>query len=184
MKYLFSSASKGNRNKRWERQLRFSLWQDNLSFLFFLFFFLCLNRIVESKNPAFAVGAFVVANSGWRSHFISDGKGLHLLPSSWPESLPKSLALGTVGMPGWVLRSKGSCPLDFALQGVSDLFSIIFFYYYAVWSLCFKKEKKRKKTNKHKKHVCVRTPSPYRGSEVLLIRNLFWIRVPVLEDLW
>lgn len=57
-------------------------------------------RIVESKNPAFAVGAFVVANSGWRSHFISDGKGLHLLPSSWPESLPKSLALGTVGMPG------------------------------------------------------------------------------------
>lgn len=57
-------------------------------------------RIVESKNPAFAVGAFVVANSGWRTHFISDGRGLNLLPSSWPESLPKSLALGTIGMPG------------------------------------------------------------------------------------
>uniref|UniRef100_A0A8C2SU51 Prostaglandin reductase 1 n=1 Tax=Coturnix japonica TaxID=93934 RepID=A0A8C2SU51_COTJA len=58
------------------------------------------SRIVESKNPAFAVGAFVVANSGWRTHFISDGRGLNLLPSSWPESLPKSLALGTIGMPG------------------------------------------------------------------------------------
>ncbi|KAJ7410546.1 Prostaglandin reductase 1 [Pitangus sulphuratus] len=57
-------------------------------------------RIVESKNPAFTVGAFVVADSGWRTHFISDGKNLHLLPSSWPESLPISLALGTVGMPG------------------------------------------------------------------------------------
>ncbi|NWI53483.1 PTGR1 reductase, partial [Calyptomena viridis] len=57
-------------------------------------------RIVESKNCAFTVGAFVVANSGWRTHFISDGKDLQLLPSSWPESLPRSLALGTVGMPG------------------------------------------------------------------------------------
>ncbi|XP_074993541.1 prostaglandin reductase 1 isoform X4 [Calonectris borealis] len=57
-------------------------------------------RIIESKNPAFTVGAFVVARSGWRTHLISDGKDLQLLPSSWPESLPKSLALGTVGMPG------------------------------------------------------------------------------------
>ncbi|NXV07410.1 PTGR1 reductase, partial [Cettia cetti] len=57
-------------------------------------------RIVESKNPAFAVGTFVVGARGWRTHFISDGKDLQLLPSNWPESLPKSLALGTVGMPG------------------------------------------------------------------------------------
>ncbi|XP_064032670.1 prostaglandin reductase 1 [Pogoniulus pusillus] len=57
-------------------------------------------RIVESKNPAFTVGTFVVTNSGWRTHFISDGKDLQLLPPAWPESLPKSLALGTVGMPG------------------------------------------------------------------------------------
>ncbi|KAF1503131.1 Prostaglandin reductase 1, partial [Megadyptes antipodes antipodes] len=67
-------------------------------------------RIVESKNPAFTVGAFVVARSGWRTHFISDGKDLQLLPSSWPESLPKSLALGTVGMPGGpLLCSRQSC---------------------------------------------------------------------------
>ncbi|KFP32989.1 Prostaglandin reductase 1, partial [Colius striatus] len=57
-------------------------------------------RIIESKNPAFTEGTFVVGNSGWRTHFISDGKDLQLLPSSWPESLPRSLALGTVGMPG------------------------------------------------------------------------------------
>ncbi|NXN27727.1 PTGR1 reductase, partial [Nycticryphes semicollaris] len=57
-------------------------------------------RIVESKNPALTVGAFVVGRSGWRTHFISDGKDLQLLPSCWPESLPRSLALGTVGMPG------------------------------------------------------------------------------------
>ncbi|OPJ89203.1 prostaglandin reductase 1 [Patagioenas fasciata monilis] len=57
-------------------------------------------RIVESKNPAFTAGTFVVARGGWRTHFISDGKDLLLLPSGWPESLPKSVALGTVGMPG------------------------------------------------------------------------------------
>ncbi|NXI01146.1 PTGR1 reductase, partial [Pachycephala philippinensis] len=57
-------------------------------------------RIVKSKNPAFGVGAFVVSDRGWRTHFISDGKDLLRLPSNWPESLPKSLALGTVGMPG------------------------------------------------------------------------------------
>ncbi|KAM6105430.1 LOW QUALITY PROTEIN: prostaglandin reductase 1 [Pterocles gutturalis] len=57
-------------------------------------------RIVESKNPSFTVGDFVMPGSGWRTHPVSDGKDLQLLPSSWPESLPKSLALGMVGMPG------------------------------------------------------------------------------------
>ncbi|XP_069819471.1 prostaglandin reductase 1-like [Dendropsophus ebraccatus] len=57
-------------------------------------------RVVESKNPGFAVGDHVVARSGWTTHFISDGKGLQAIPSTWPESLPKSLTLGAVGMPG------------------------------------------------------------------------------------
>ncbi|XP_040216413.1 prostaglandin reductase 1-like isoform X2 [Rana temporaria] len=57
-------------------------------------------RVVESKNPAFAVGDYYVARAGWRTHFISDGKELRALPSNWPESLPRSLALGSVGMPG------------------------------------------------------------------------------------
>ncbi|KAM4809395.1 prostaglandin reductase 1-like isoform 2-T2 [Rhinophrynus dorsalis] len=57
-------------------------------------------RVVESKNPDFPVGGYYVANAGWTTHFISSGKGLVALPSSWPENLPKSLALGAVGMPG------------------------------------------------------------------------------------
>ncbi|KAM8962168.1 prostaglandin reductase 1-like [Pelodytes ibericus] len=57
-------------------------------------------RVVESKNPAFPVGVYCAANAGWTTHFISDGKGVHALPSSWPENLPKSLALGAAGMPG------------------------------------------------------------------------------------
>ncbi|XP_077331379.1 prostaglandin reductase 1-like [Lithobates pipiens] len=57
-------------------------------------------RVVESKNPAFAVGDYYVARAGWTTHFISDGKELRALPSNWPESLSRSLALGSVGMPG------------------------------------------------------------------------------------
>ncbi|ERE84700.1 prostaglandin reductase 1-like protein [Cricetulus griseus] len=57
-------------------------------------------RVVESKNPAFPAGTIVVALSGWTSHSISDGNGLRKLPAEWPDKLPLSLALGTVGMPG------------------------------------------------------------------------------------
>ncbi|XP_063311330.1 prostaglandin reductase 1-like [Pelobates fuscus] len=57
-------------------------------------------RVVESKNPAYQVGSYYVSYSGWTTHFISDGKGLRPLPTDWPENLPRSLALGTVGMPG------------------------------------------------------------------------------------
>ncbi|XP_069818198.1 prostaglandin reductase 1-like isoform X4 [Dendropsophus ebraccatus] len=57
-------------------------------------------RVVECKNPAFVVGDYYVAQSGWTTHFISNGKELRTLPSNWPESLPKSLALGAVGYPG------------------------------------------------------------------------------------
>lgn len=63
--------------------------------------FLCsFQRILESRNPSFPVGTFVVANAGWTTHFISDGKILSPLPLNWPENLPRSLALGTIGMPG------------------------------------------------------------------------------------
>ncbi|XP_063770279.1 prostaglandin reductase 1-like isoform X2 [Pseudophryne corroboree] len=57
-------------------------------------------RVIESKNAAFPVGGYLVTNCGWKTHFISDGQGAHLLPPIWPESLPKSLAVGAVGMPG------------------------------------------------------------------------------------
>ncbi|KAG8455041.1 hypothetical protein GDO86_001313 [Hymenochirus boettgeri] len=57
-------------------------------------------RVIESKNPAFPVGGDYVGYAGWTTHFISDGKGLNALPSNWPDHVPKSLALGAVGMPG------------------------------------------------------------------------------------
>ncbi|XP_073520949.1 prostaglandin reductase 1-like [Phyllobates terribilis] len=57
-------------------------------------------RVIESKNSAFPKGGYHVAQGGWTTHFISDGKGLYPLLSEWPEALPKSLAVGAVGMPG------------------------------------------------------------------------------------
>ncbi|XP_006883839.1 PREDICTED: prostaglandin reductase 1-like [Elephantulus edwardii] len=57
-------------------------------------------RVVESKNSAFSVGTVVLAFSGWTTHSISDGKELEKLPTEWPDTLPLSLALGTVGMTG------------------------------------------------------------------------------------
>ncbi|KAM9330661.1 prostaglandin reductase 1-like [Gastrophryne carolinensis] len=57
-------------------------------------------RVIESKNPKFPVGNYYVANAGWTTHFISNGKGLEALPTNWPDSLPRSLAVGIVGMPG------------------------------------------------------------------------------------
>lgn len=57
-------------------------------------------RVVESKNSAFPTGTVVVAPSGWTTHSISDGKQLEKLPAEWPDTLPPSLALGTLGMTG------------------------------------------------------------------------------------
>ncbi|KAK2503965.1 hypothetical protein MC885_007380 [Smutsia gigantea] len=57
-------------------------------------------RVVESKNSALPTGTIVVASSGWTTHSISDGKELEKLPTEWPDTLPISLALGTIGMPG------------------------------------------------------------------------------------
>ncbi|XP_042305881.1 prostaglandin reductase 1-like [Sceloporus undulatus] len=57
-------------------------------------------KVLESKNPSYPVGSYIVAQSGWTTHFISDGKDLSLMPPSWPKNLSRSLALGTVGMPG------------------------------------------------------------------------------------
>lgn len=57
-------------------------------------------RVVESKNSTLPTGTIVVAPSGWTAHSISDGKGLERLPEGWPDTLPLSVALGAVGMPG------------------------------------------------------------------------------------
>ncbi|XP_060264901.1 prostaglandin reductase 1 isoform X4 [Ovis aries] len=57
-------------------------------------------RVVESKNAAFPPGTIVVAPSGWTTHSISNGEKLEKVLAEWPDTLPLSLALGTVGMPG------------------------------------------------------------------------------------
>lgn len=117
------------------------------------------------------MGAFVVARSGWRTHFISDGKDLQLLPSSWPESLPKSLALGTVGMPGWVSRCKGNYALDFAVQDVSA------YLYDLLPSSC-----STSMLSAHcGKNVCFWMPLPCRRPEVWLV---LWIRGYLPWSLW
>lgn len=56
-------------------------------------------RVIESKNADFPVGTNVVVYAGWVSHSLSDGKGLVKLPP-YPEGVPLSLGLGTLGMPG------------------------------------------------------------------------------------
>uniref|UniRef100_A0A2K6FZM3 Prostaglandin reductase 1 n=1 Tax=Propithecus coquereli TaxID=379532 RepID=A0A2K6FZM3_PROCO len=57
-------------------------------------------RVMESKNSALPKGTIVMAFSGWTTHSISDGKDLEKLLTEWPDTLPLSVALGTVGMTG------------------------------------------------------------------------------------
>ncbi|XP_022083792.1 prostaglandin reductase 1-like [Acanthaster planci] len=56
-------------------------------------------RVIESKNADFPVGTNVLVNAGWVTHCVSDGKDLTKI-SPYPEGIPLSLALGTLGMPG------------------------------------------------------------------------------------
>ncbi|XP_047433536.1 prostaglandin reductase 1 [Mugil cephalus] len=57
-------------------------------------------KVIESKNSAFPVGSHVVSDCGWRTHTISEGKGLLPVMADWPKDVSLSLALGTIGMPG------------------------------------------------------------------------------------
>ncbi|KAL4604992.1 prostaglandin reductase 1 [Arapaima gigas] len=57
-------------------------------------------RVIQSQNPSFPVGSLVVANCGWRTHTVSDGRTLTPLVAGWPEDVPVSFALGAIGMPG------------------------------------------------------------------------------------
>ncbi|KAM3590657.1 uncharacterized protein V6R79_013907 [Siganus canaliculatus] len=59
-------------------------------------------RVIQSKNPSFPVGTYVVTDwlTGWRTHSISDGKALTPVLAKWPKDVSLSLALGTIGMPG------------------------------------------------------------------------------------
>ena len=53
-------------------------------------------RVVETRNPAFAVDDIVVTYSGWQEYAISDGQGLRKLD----PSVPVTTALGVLGVTG------------------------------------------------------------------------------------
>lgn len=64
-----------------------------------------LARVLQSKNPSYPVGCYVVAPCGWRTHNVTNGKAIFSLDmyrvlSDWPKDVPLSLAVGSLGMPG------------------------------------------------------------------------------------
>lgn len=69
-----------------------------------------VGKIIESKDPEFPVGKRVVAYAGWRSHTIinlddvEEPSSSHQKPYIVPDfgDLPISLALGVLGMPGYL----------------------------------------------------------------------------------
>src|SRR5581483_11497870 len=56
-----------------------------------------VSQVVESRNPAFAVGDFVAGYDGWQALGISNGKELRKLD---PGTAPLTTAIGVLGMPG------------------------------------------------------------------------------------
>jgi NADPH-dependent curcumin reductase CurA len=56
-----------------------------------------VSQVIESTNPAFAVGDFVVGYDGWQDFGLSSGRELRKLD---PSIVPISTAIGTLGMPG------------------------------------------------------------------------------------
>src|SRR6478735_6455574 len=56
-----------------------------------------VSEVVESRNPAFKAGDFVVGYDGWQAYGMSNGKELRKLD---PKAVPISTALGVLGMPG------------------------------------------------------------------------------------
>lgn len=72
-----------------------------------------VSEVLESRNPRFPPGSYVVAYTGWRELAVVDpdagydtyGKGPNALPKispacNLPDGLSRSLLLGTIGMPG------------------------------------------------------------------------------------
>ncbi|MBC9207159.1 NADP-dependent oxidoreductase [Roseomonas aerophila] len=57
-----------------------------------------VSRVLESKDPGFAVGDIVLSHTGWQTHAVADAAGLRKLD---PKLAPVSTALGVLGMPGF-----------------------------------------------------------------------------------
>jgi NADPH-dependent curcumin reductase CurA len=59
-------------------------------------------KVIASDRLGYAVGDTVVAPTGWRTHWVSDGRGLRKLD---PTLAPVTTALGVLGMPGFTAYS-------------------------------------------------------------------------------
>jgi NADPH-dependent curcumin reductase len=59
-------------------------------------------RVITSKRPDYSVGDIVLAQTGWRTHALSDAPGLRKLD---PAAAPLTTALGVLGMPGFTAFS-------------------------------------------------------------------------------
>ena len=57
-----------------------------------------VSRIERSRHPHWEAGEFVVAQSGWQTHSLSDGARLRRVD---PRIAPLPTALGVLGMPGF-----------------------------------------------------------------------------------
>jgi hypothetical protein len=56
-----------------------------------------VSEVIESRNPQFKPGEFVLGFDGWQEYGVSDGKELRTLD---PAEAPISTSLGVLGMPG------------------------------------------------------------------------------------
>ena len=55
-------------------------------------------EVVESNIADFKPGDILLVNTGWQTHFVSNGQGVRKLN---PADAPTSTALGVLGMPGF-----------------------------------------------------------------------------------
>ena len=56
-----------------------------------------VGEVIESSNPKFKTGDYVVGSLGWQQYAVSDGEGLTKVD---PKLVPLSCYVGVVGMPG------------------------------------------------------------------------------------
>jgi len=56
-----------------------------------------VGEVIESANPRFAVGDYVVGMGGWQLYSVDDGQTLSAVD---PKAIPLQAYLGPVGMPG------------------------------------------------------------------------------------
>lgn len=70
-----------------------------------LLYFPLSPRVIESKNPQWKVGSYLMCYTGWRSHThipAEELKKVGFMYSPLPDlsGMSKTLGLGVIGMPG------------------------------------------------------------------------------------